>query len=45
MGDYDGNCSNVNVKGTNECCNAGTKDTNGGSENQRCSVHTCMLKC
>ena len=33
MGDYGGNCSNVNVKGTNECCAASTKGTNGGSEN------------
>ena len=33
VGDYGGNCSNVNVKGTNECCAAGTKDTNDGSEN------------
>ena len=23
-GDYDGNCGNVNVKGTNGCCAAGT---------------------
>ena len=24
---------NVNMKNTNECCAASTKDTNGGSEN------------
>ena len=32
VGNYGGNCGNVNVKGTNECCAAGTKDTNNGSE-------------
>ena len=32
VGDYVGNCSNVNVKGTNECCAASNKDTNDGSE-------------
>ena len=31
MGDYGGNCGNVNVKGTYECCVASTMDTNDGS--------------
>ena len=26
-------CGNLNVKGTNECCAASTKDTNDGLEN------------
>ena len=33
VGDYGGNCSNVNVKGTNERRASSTKDTNDGSEN------------
>ena len=28
MGNYGGNCGNVNVKGTSECCAPSTKDTN-----------------
>ena len=32
VSDYSGNCGNVNVKGTNECCASSTKDTHGGSE-------------
>ena len=31
--DYGGNCGNVNVQGTNECCAAKTKDTNDRSQN------------
>ena len=30
MGDFGGNCGNVNVKGINRCCSASTKDTNDG---------------
>ena len=37
MGDYGDNCSNVNVKGTNECCAASSNDTNDGSDNLRSS--------
>ena len=33
LGDCGGNCDSVNVKGTNECCTAGTKDRNDGSGN------------
>ena len=32
VGDCDGNCNNVNVKGTNECCAASTLNTSDGSE-------------
>ena len=33
VGDDGGNCSNVNVKGTNKCFADSYKDTNYGSEN------------
>ena len=33
LGDFGGNCGNVNVKGTNKCCAASIEDTNHGSEN------------
>ena len=33
VGDCGGNCGNVNVKGTIECCAASTNDTNDRSEN------------
>ena len=33
MGDYGGNCGDVNMKGTNECCAADTNDKNDGSQN------------
>ena len=39
MGDYGGNCSNVNVKGTNECCAASTMDTNDRFENLNSAVY------
>ena len=35
MGDNGGNCSIVNVKGTNECCPASTNDTNDVSEKKK----------
>ena len=45
MGDYGGNCGNVNVKGTNGCCAASTKDINDETEFILCVLGASDTTC